>query len=164
MSARQDRKARRLNKQIAKTMRFDLRSPCSDCPFRTDAPMHEGIIAELPSKLDSLQEGILAHTCHQTDPRADCRADKRAPAGSPVQHCAGALIFAENVGLPQLPAIAAEAKGIYNPKRLNMSAPVFDSQVKMLLHYIPGMIAKFPHHPQTKKLRVVERQLREKLP
>lgn len=161
MSARQLRRRKREDKRIMTQMHFDLRSPCSDCPFRTDAPMHEGIISDLVHKLDSFAEDNLTHSCHQTDPRADCAAEKRLPAGSPIQHCAGALIFAYKQDRPQWPMIIAEAKKLFDPKRLNMKAPVFASTVKMLLHYIPGITAKFPDHPNTRKLQQVENELRK---
>lgn len=162
-SARQRRRKLREDKRIMTQMRFDLRSPCSDCPFRTDAPMHEGIISDLVSKFDSFDHDELAHSCHQTDPRACCPPEKRMPAGSPIQHCAGALIFAYKQDRPQWPMILAEAKKLLDPKKLNMAAPVFDNKVKMLLHYIPGITAKFPNDPRTKQLQAVEAQIREKL-
>ncbi len=159
MSKRQTKKQDKLNKRIMKEMRFDLRSPCDDCPFRTNAPMHEGIIAELTSKIDSLLDDGLVHSCHKTDPRADCEAHKRAPKGSPVQHCAGALIMMEKMGRRQIAAVFAEIKGIYDPKRLNMEAPVFSSPKEMLLYYVPGLIAKMPNHPEMKKLKAVVAEL-----
>ncbi len=159
-SARQLKRAKRLDKRIMKSMRFDLRSPCSDCPFRTDAPMHEGIIAEIHNKLTAMDDAALAHSCHQTDPRADCAPEKRVPKGSPVQHCAGALIMQRKMGDPQLLAAMAEAKGLFKPERLNMEAPVFSSKKKMLLHYIPGLLALLPHHPQAGELRSLAEQMR----
>lgn len=60
--------------------------------------------------------------------------------------------------------VIAEAKKLLDPKKLNMAAPVFDNKVKMLLHYIPGLVAKFPNHPNCKRLSALGEELARKHP
>lgn len=43
------------------------------------------------------------------------------------QHCAGALIFLENIGQPHQMMRICERIGMYDPSKLNMAAPVFQS-------------------------------------
>lgn len=73
-------------------LRYDLRRPCADCPFRRDVPKHEGFgsgLAEL--YLAMFIMGTKGHTCHMTDPMGDSLAGQRFEG--PLQHCAGALIL-----------------------------------------------------------------------
>lgn len=163
MSKRQERKARKISARITKDIRFDLRSPCDDCPFRTDAPMHEGIMSELPQKILLLESGNLAHTCHKTDPRADCAPERRAPPGSPIQHCAGAIIMALKIDKWQHIMTRGLLAGKFDHERLNINAPVFSSPMAMLAHYIPGMVEKHPHHPESKELMKFHAQLLDAL-
>lgn len=135
-ASRARREKRELNAIKANSLRYDMRNPCSDCPYRTDAPWHPGIFDELVIKAGKMRKGELAHTCHQTDYRADCAPDKRAPSKAPIQHCAGMLIMAEKMGLQQVGAIVAQINNVFDPTRLNMNAPVFSSILEMFAHYL----------------------------
>lgn len=135
--ARKDKHYLRMVDSVkADMLRYDMRNPCSDCPFSTNAPWHQGIMEELARKTALMDAGHLAHTCHQTDARADCAATKRAPNGAPMQHCAGMLIMAEKTGLQQRHMFAAQIRGAYNPAKLNLNGPVFDSMGHMFSHYL----------------------------
>lgn len=70
---------------------FDLRNPCSDCPFTKSAPFHEGVAESLVSYLESIEKRQFGHTCHKTDCR-DCVDGPRTFKGQ-TQHCVGAILM-----------------------------------------------------------------------
>lgn len=137
-------------KKWLRKMRFDLRSPCDDCPFSKNAPMHSGIIADVMTYLQLMLRGTLVHSCHKTDRYADCEESKRSPESAGLQHCAGAMIMSWKAELPQVFLLQALLKGKLKVERLNMEAPVFDGAASALRHYLPGM-AKFAKDPEQKK-------------
>lgn len=123
---------------MAKTsqeVHFDLKRPCDDCPFRTDAKRHDGVIKDLPTLHGRLERGLFAHTCHKTDPRSDGPNPKYK---GPVQHCAGALILCRNDKDYKLqhPQIDAALAGKFDPTELDMESPVFKSFHEMVKHYV----------------------------
>lgn len=79
-------------------MRFSLTRPCALCPFRTD---------------------LASGPCHET---TGVKGPQRA-----AQHCAGALIMLERANLPSQAMRIAERLGIYDRRKLDMGAPVYDS-------------------------------------
>ena len=106
-----------------KTAPYRLKSPCDNCPFRTDiTPFIKGERAE--EIFESLVRGA-TFPCHKTldyDSSDD---------GSPVEkettaHCAGALIMLEHMNMPNQMMRIAERIGVYDPARLDMNAPVYD--------------------------------------
>lgn len=108
-------------------MRFDLTRPCKDCPFRTDIrpylhPERAREIAEYMTK-----EGK-TFPCHKTV-TYDGPRDR-----SKEQHCAGALIFAENTGgveRNQMLRIAMRLR-IFDPEALDTTSPVYRSVEDMV--------------------------------
>src|SRR5262245_42241140 len=74
----------------ASTLRYDLKRPCSDCPFRVDTPHHEGIATGLTELYGCMEMGTAAHSCHKTDPAADGFSPSYQ---GPIQHCAGFMIM-----------------------------------------------------------------------
>jgi hypothetical protein len=81
---------------FAASLEWNLKAPCNDCPFRRNAPDHEGICGSLPELVKSIEAGTFAHTCHKTDKRPTCDGPVAGDAGSyrgPTEHCAGALHF-----------------------------------------------------------------------
>jgi hypothetical protein len=103
-------------------MRFDLKTPCSNCPFRTDCPpgwlgeRRAGGIAE------NLDQGN-THQCHKTG---------RANA----QCCAGSLIMMKKAqgGFSGTVSIACALK-LLDPATLELEAPVFDSTEAFVEHH-----------------------------
>lgn len=120
---------------------FKLKTPCADCPFRTDAPQHEGVAADLMKYANSIDDGHFIHSCHKTDSRADdAEAGSFARATSVgVQHCAGALIMLEKMDKRQVPAWIAYAKKKFKPEELDMKAAVFSSIAQLVIHYAPSL-------------------------
>lgn len=110
---------------------FDLKGPCSDCPFGKNAPFHSGIIADLEKLLYGLAKGDIIHTCHKTDPRAD----GFIATSKNVQHCGGLLQMmardASLCGSAQLHALATEQWDgkVHEPRR------VFKSIRELIIHY-----------------------------
>ncbi len=75
---------------------WDLKTPCDDCPFRKSSPFHEGIAANAPANTVSILGHNFCHTCHKTDPRADCETSKRYRGR--LKHCVGSLIVLLKTG------------------------------------------------------------------
>ena len=99
-------------------MKFDLKRPCGNCPFRNDRPDQEGWLGEERAQeiVDSLVQGTFV--CHKT---SDALVDTKKEE----QHCAGALIMLEKEDIPSQAMRIAERMGIYNPGALDVTAPVF---------------------------------------
>jgi hypothetical protein len=105
-------------------LRFDLRSPCADCPFRNDLPINEGTVGTFAENIWSIIRGEFVHSCHKTDPRSDYEPAK--DYRGPIQHCAGAMVMMEKSEEPSNFMLWAEAQGKMKRKRLNLGAPVDD--------------------------------------
>lgn len=102
--------------------RFDLIRPCRDCPFRKDATF-----AFRPSRAREIAETVvrdLTFQCHKT---VDYSGDDGGQPGDRPQQCAGALILHEKLGRPNWRYRFAHMLGLYDPSRLDMTAPVVDS-------------------------------------
>lgn len=98
-------------------MKFDLKTPCKDCPFivgsSTNITLAEG-------RLDGIVEDIRADqtfTCHKS---LELPADKQ-------QHCAGALIFLEREENPNQMMRIAERIGVYDYRKLNMDVDLIEN-------------------------------------
>lgn len=122
-------------------MRFDLKRPCKDCPFREGAPYHEGVLKDIPKYHSLIEKGKMAHSCHMTDPRSD------SPAGQaykgPVQHCAGLLLMmANDVNLLGDYQAAAWSDGKWKPMDMDRTVKVFKDFGALLKHYLDGWSKK----------------------
>lgn len=124
-------------------VRFDLRTPCADCPFRRGVPAHQGVAKALPEYASQIEMATFAHTCHKTDPRSD--GFKPTYTG-PVQHCAGALIMCEKSGLTQVGPAEAWREGRYDPTKLDLAADVytFPELVRFYLRFLRGLRKRQP--------------------
>ena len=113
-------------------MRFDLTTPCKDCPFRADITFYLG-----PNRVRSILHSLFAEdatfACHKTVLHDD---DGNHLRGNPLeQHCAGALLLVERAGIANQMIQIAERFGLYDPTRLNRDAPVFATPEAMVAHY-----------------------------
>lgn len=110
-------------------MRFDLRKPCKDCPFRTDRDF--ALLAERRLEIGASLERGEWFPCHETTAEDDETLERRANSDS--QHCAGVMIMLMKCGQPTQAMQLAERLGrmlgrvLFDPLRLQMDAPVFDS-------------------------------------
>lgn len=110
-------------------MNFDLKRPCKDCPFRTD------VIPYLrPSRAREITDSLIRQqgtfSCHKTNDFGG--DDGEAIETSKTQHCAGATIMLEKLGRPNQLMRIAERLGVYDRKKLDMAAPVYDTPAKMI--------------------------------
>lgn len=117
-------------------MRFDRRRPCANCPFRSDVP---GYLTR--ARVESLEEALEHDTfiCHKTvdyealdeAQEGEGEHDAPYPGGDRDQHCAGALILQEKLGRPSTMAQIAERLDLYDPTKLDLTAPVYNTWDEM---------------------------------
>jgi len=106
-------------------MKYDLKKPCEQCPFRSDKPFpldHDRVM--------EITNGLLYEntpfSCHKTTTSIG-----RTNNHKEAQHCGGALIFMEkNDNAHQMMRIM-ERLGMYDRTKLDMDSPVFDDQREM---------------------------------
>lgn len=110
-------------------MKTDLKSPCSNCPFRSDIKpfLTQGRAEEISEALTS-QDGTFS--CHKTLERNESETEDEEDMphipSEDEQHCAGAMIILEKLEQPNQWMRWMERMGQYNHKELKMDAPVFD--------------------------------------
>ena len=110
-------------------MNFNLTKPCAQCPFRHDIPAYLR-----PERAEEIMESLVNHQasfpCHKTlvpsDDDFELRETKK------TEHCAGALIMLESMELPNQMMRIAERLSMYDRRKLEMDAPVFDSPNKFI--------------------------------
>jgi len=112
-------------------MNFDLRSPCGNCPFRTDVEFYlpTGRVKEICA---SITTGDKTFSCHKTTKHDD---EGRSIPHRGEQHCAGALVMLERINRPNQMMRIAERLRYYDRSKLRMDAPVFESTAAMIGHY-----------------------------
>lgn len=112
---------------------YALTTPCKDCPFRTD------IRAYLtPERVEEIEQSLVRaeFPCHKTTRVSDGDDDDceggscYTPSGKEI-HCAGALILLEKLKRPSQMMRISERLGMYDRRKLDMAAPVFDSFEEM---------------------------------
>lgn len=116
-------------------MKHDLVRPCPHCPFRTDVHgyLRRGRAVEIATAI----AGGATFACHKTTEEIEewdgDGGDLVATANS--QQCAGSLICQEHMENPNQATRVAERIGIYDPTRLDMSAPVARSLAQFIYHH-----------------------------
>lgn len=109
-------------------MNYDMKSPCDHCPFRIDIPPYltTDRIYEIA---DSLVRGEFP--CHKTTV-ADEETDEGDMWETPnSQHCAGALRLMEAAECPSQMMRIAGRLGIYDPRKIDKTVPVYESWDEM---------------------------------
>jgi hypothetical protein len=104
---------------------YRLVKPCAKCPFRTDIPPFLGSAARVTEIERSLERG--AFNCHETLDYKRCDEDGAPAETEHTAHCAGALILLEKLGRSSQLMRIGERLGLYDPRKLDMTAPVFES-------------------------------------
>ena len=101
-------------------MKYDLTTPCPNCPFRSDVKpyIHRERVEEIMGR---------AFSCHKT---TTCKG--RSNDHKDAQHCAGSLILHEKIDQPHQMMRIMERFGDYDRTKLNMDAPVYDDIDEML--------------------------------
>lgn len=133
--------------------RFGRVGPCKKCPFRTDVEpyLRPGRTREIA---ENIREGG-DFACHETTVSVvnDSGEEQLVDLPGVSQMCAGALITLEKSGeYPQNLRIA-ERLGFYDPTRLKMGSPVYDSLTEWVRSYSPvqtvttadGEVLEFEH-------------------
>jgi hypothetical protein len=107
-------------------MKYTMRKPCKNCPFRTDI---EGYLSRARAR--EIANGLLSggtFSCHKTNDFEDNDEGWTDTVETPdSQHCGGALIFLEKQEQPNQMMRIAERLGLYDMRKLDMDAPVFES-------------------------------------
>lgn len=113
-------------------MKFDMKTPCLQCPFRSD--VHLYISADRAEEiLDAITNGGQTFACHKTTEFAD---DGEHVPSAGEQHCAGALILLEKIERPNQMMRIMERLGEYDRTRLDMDAPVYEDPDAMIDAYV----------------------------
>lgn len=104
-------------------MSFNLKRPCTNCPFRTDIRpfLNPSRAAEICNAMLVADESFW---CHKT---IDYGGESEGETTKKTQHCAGALILLEKLDRPNQLMRIAERLGMYDRTQLDMAAPVFES-------------------------------------
>jgi len=108
-------------------MEYGLTSPCDNCPFRSDIQSYLR-----PERVREIQQSLVRSEfpCHKT--MAYDGEDGAPQETAHTQHCAGALILLERLELPSQMMRICERLSLYDRRKLNMKAPVFDSFDEMV--------------------------------
>jgi hypothetical protein len=107
-------------------MRFDLTSPCGNCPFRSD----RGHFGLYPERVRGILGGghgrehwpAASFPCHKTIDYGD-----GPEIGPHAQQCAGVMIILHREGRPNDAMQIAERLGLFDPTKLDLNAPVYRS-------------------------------------
>jgi hypothetical protein len=102
-------------------MKYTMTAPCDLCPFRND----EKRLYVHPSVLLDMASGEFC--CHKTGEAYEDEEVSEIRPTKDSQHCAGALIFCEKTGQPHQMMRIAERLGMYDRRKLDITAPVFSS-------------------------------------
>ena len=110
-------------------MKYELTKPCDNCPFvyTKPFPLKRARVEEI---IDGLLHKDIPFSCHKTTTQKgrDC-SHKNS------QHCAGALIFLEKQERPHQAMRIGERIGLYDMRKLDMDAPVYDDADGMIDSY-----------------------------
>ncbi len=111
-------------------MKYEKTTPCENCPFRSDVRPYLK-----KARVLEIERGLVRgdFPCHKTTVPTegeDGEGDLRATENS--QHCAGALIILEKMERPSQMMRICERLGLYDARKLNMAAPVYDSFRQMV--------------------------------
>jgi hypothetical protein len=108
-----------LHKLFEETMKYDMTTPCPDCPFLKKNAESYGM-----RRLLELCSGEFH--CHKTGIFDE--SDEEEPGDNiptpDSSHCAGALIFLEKRDAPHQMMRICERLGVYDRTKLNMKAKV----------------------------------------
>ena len=116
-------------------LRYDLKKPCNECPFRAGAKYHEGVTANLMLYHGRMEQGTLVFTCHKTDRRSDSPIGKKFRGK--IQHCGGLLtMMAKDVSMLGMHQCRAMESGKWKPERMDLKQKVFKNFYFVMKHYL----------------------------
>ncbi len=108
-------------------MKYDLKKPCKNCPFRTDKT---AIRFATKERAEEIEESAYRNgfPCHLSAELDEDDEDAGFEAGPNTQHCAGALIMYMQSGETEWPGVDNDDELVSRLwKRLDFKSPVFDS-------------------------------------
>lgn len=111
-------------------MRFSLKEPCAECPFRKSQNFLNGQRAREIAEAVAVENKTF--TCHKHlhgEHDCDPEGDEAYHPSTTDQMCAGAMILVEKLGTPNQMLQIAERLGLRDPNRLLQGAfaDVYDS-------------------------------------
>jgi len=113
-------------------MKWDMRRPCSTCPFlkKGGIRLHPSRAIEITSMMESMDGSTFA--CHETAfSRDDCDEGEILITGN-SKHCAGAIIYAlKHDNMTQMMRISHRL-GMWNPGEFRDHEKVIDSAKEMM--------------------------------
>ena len=107
-------------------MLYTLTDPCPKCPFRNDIKPY--LNAERVEEICEAE----SFACHRTTISNDASEDGEMEQTEKSQMCAGYMILRENMDQPSQMMRIAERIGLYDRRKLNMKAPVYDGIDEMM--------------------------------
>jgi hypothetical protein len=110
---------------VRKRKPYAMTTPCAHCPFRNDIKPYltRSRVREIERSL------VLAEfPCHKSTTFDD---EGEATRTGDEIHCAGALILLEKLERPSQMMRISERLGMYDRRKIDMGAPVFDSFANM---------------------------------
>ncbi len=108
-------------------MKFDLKRPCKDCPFLEGKDyLTRARAAEIAR---GITDGQATFSCHKLNSFEDNEytGETDVVEGENAQHCAGALILLERIERPNQLMRIMERIGVYDRRKLDMDAPVYET-------------------------------------
>jgi len=120
-------------------MQYNLKSPCSDCPFRNDKdPFITGGRAQ--EILDGITTGDGYFYCHKyveydQEDESEDGDDTNYLGHAGDQMCAGSMIMLEHMEQPNQMMRIAERLRMYDHTKMDMVAPVFKNGDDFVRHH-----------------------------
>ena len=106
-------------------MRFNLSKPCRECPFATDGRF-VGLGREMKAEIANQ---LQVFPCHNT---VDYSNVNEGEFVAKTEACAGFLLMHEHEGKPNQNMQIARFFGLYDPSKMDMTAPVFKSRAEFV--------------------------------
>jgi hypothetical protein len=112
-------------------MKFDIKKPCQNCPFRLDqpVPLRAGRAREIGNMLT--HDDMSWFPCHETTGVKKHRRVKRENQS----HCAGAMIMLWRMRMPNVAMRLALAFGKISVQNLDCTIPVASSCDEFINHH-----------------------------
>jgi hypothetical protein len=106
---------------MSKHKPYGMMTPCENCPFRSDVQPYIH-----PTRVREIERSLIRSEfpCHKTTTHDE--EGEQVRSGEEM-HCAGALILMEKEGRSSQMMRISERLGMYDSRKLDMGAPVYDS-------------------------------------
>lgn len=110
-------------------------TPCAQCPFRLDVPSY--ITTARAKEIASALLNDQSFYCHKTvEYDEDGDGESHADTSKSLE-CAGAVIMLEHIGRANQMMRICERIGMYDRRKMKMTAPVARSAAEFIAHHTP---------------------------